>query len=136
MTADNSIAISPSRKPRRRKPKKPYPEFPLFAHNTRRWAKKILGKTHYFGPWDDPQAALNKYLDQRDDLHAGRTPRQQGGFTVADLCNRFMTSKKNKLDKGELNPRTFLECYRACEHIVKTFGRDQLVESLRPDDFE
>ena len=30
-------------------PSKPYPEFPLFAHVTCRWTKKIREKIHYFG---------------------------------------------------------------------------------------
>src|SRR5262245_22587482 len=140
MTETNSITSPAPRKPRKRKPRKPdkpRPDFPLFAHATKRWAKKIRGKLHYFGPWADPDGALAKYLDQKDALHAGLVPRScQDGFTIRDLCNRFLTSKRHQLDTRELSPRTFAEYYAACEMIVKVFGRDRLVEDLRPEDFE
>ena len=45
------------------KPEKPYEGFPLFPHATGRWAKKIRGSFHYFGPPDDPDGALAKYLE-------------------------------------------------------------------------
>jgi integrase len=47
---------------RANKPQKPYPEFPLFAHNNGSWAKKQGGKIRCYGPWADPEAALAKYL--------------------------------------------------------------------------
>ncbi len=56
MPEHNSTAPPPSDKPA-----KPYPEFPLTAHVTRRWCKKIKGKLHYFGRWEDPEGALREY---------------------------------------------------------------------------
>src|SRR5947209_11692516 len=88
------------------KPAKPYPEFPLTAHPAGVWCKKIRGKLHYFGPWDDPDGALAKYLEQKDDLHAGRKPRPDSdAATVKDCCNHFLTAKRAAVVNGELSPR-------------------------------
>ncbi len=35
------------------KPSKPRPGYLLFPHLMRRWAKKIHGNLHYFGPWNE-----------------------------------------------------------------------------------
>ena len=118
------------------KPPKPYPEFPLFPHATRRWAKKIRGKLHYFGPWEDADAAVKKYLDQKDDLHAGRTPRVQAdGFAVRDLLNHFLTAKRHLLDTREITNRTFLDYHATCDRLGRSFGLTRLVDDLAADDF-
>jgi hypothetical protein len=81
MTQANSTARAADSKPTdtspaaRVKPAKPYPEFPLYPHPLGYWAKKIRGRMHYFGRWEDPDGALAKYNAEKDDLHAGTTPR-------------------------------------------------------------
>ena len=65
------------------KPPKPYPHFPLFPHDTGRWAKKIRRRFVYFTPWRTPlgetlpdgggwRAALAEFERVADDLFAGR----------------------------------------------------------------
>ncbi|MCZ7638515.1 MAG: hypothetical protein M5U12_22175 [Verrucomicrobia bacterium] len=52
---------------------------------------------------DDPdgQRALEKWLDQRDDLLAGRTPRsKREGVSMADLANKFLTAKTAAVGVG------------------------------------
>jgi hypothetical protein len=76
------------------KPPKPNRDFPLYAHANGQWARRILGKVHYFGPWSDPDAALERCLRDKDDLLTGREPANGDGLTLRDLANRFLTSKK------------------------------------------
>lgn len=112
----------------RQKPSKPDAEYPLFAHNNGLWAKKIKGKLHYFGKWDDPDAALNRYRD----FLAGKS---KGGTTVKDLVNAFLRSKEAAMLNDELSPRSFRDYHRTCAVLVEHFGRPRLVEELRPEDF-
>jgi integrase len=116
------------------KPSKPYKGFPLFAHATGQWAKKIRGKLSYFGIWSDPQAALDKFLDHKDELLAGRKIVTK--VTVRQLVNQFLTSKKARVESGELSKRTFDDYYVTCERILAVFGKNRPVESIGPLDFE
>ena len=53
------------------KPAKPSRDFPLFPQRSGRWAKRIRGRFVYFGVWSDPDAALRRWLHERDYLLAG-----------------------------------------------------------------
>ncbi|HEV3260887.1 MAG TPA: tyrosine-type recombinase/integrase [Gemmataceae bacterium] len=118
------------------KPAKPYADFPLFPHATRRWAKKIRGKMHYFGPWEDPDGALAKYLEQKDALHAGRKPRAESeGLTVKELANAFLNAKQALEDAGELSPRTWTEYKAMADELVAHLGKSRLVADLDAEDF-
>jgi integrase len=118
------------------KPSKPFADFPLFPHATRRWAKKIRGKMHYFGPWDDPDAALLKYLEQKDALHSGRKPREvSAGVTVKELCNQFLNAKRALVESGELTGRSWHDYKEACDLVVSHLGKSRLVADVGPDDF-
>ncbi len=145
------------------KPKKPYEGFPLYAHATRRWCKKVGGRNIYFGYWAEVRegkvvrlpdngwkAALALYEHQKDDLIAGRTPRpieeslpqksptpdpEDNRVTLRELVNAYLTSKQHALDCDELSPRTFHDYRKVCECLLDYFGRDFVVDELRPTNF-
>lgn len=81
------------------RPAKPNAGFPLYAHRCGRWAKKIRGKTHLFGPWRDPERALRRYLLERDDLEAGRQRQQDNDDSTWRLA--YATSRSNTSGGGK-----------------------------------
>jgi integrase len=124
------------------RPRKPRPDFPLFPHQTRRWAKKVHGRLAYFGSIaGDPkgEAALNRWLDEKDDLLAGRVPRSRrttDAPTLRDLCNQFLTTKRHLVDTHELSIYSFNDYHRVCAELIEHFGRDRLLTDLLPEDWE
>jgi integrase len=117
---------------------KPRPDFPLFPHATGRWAKKVRGKFQYFGKTaDDPQGekALNLWLDQKDELLAGRTPRTGVGITVEDVCNQFLAHKDELRLAGEITERTFNEYESTGKRIAVVMGHKTPITAIVADDF-
>jgi len=120
------------------KPGKPYPEFPLYAHATKRWAKKIKGRTHFFGPWDDWQGALERFKHDVHDLQQCKKPRPRNtdALTVGDLVNHFLDHREAKLNSGELTAVTYRDYKRAGAILIDSLGRYTDVEGLEPNDFQ
>jgi integrase len=119
------------------KPDKPYPDFPLFPHATKRWAKKIKGRLHYFGPWDDWQAALERFQYENDYLQQGKKPppRNQTALTVGDLVNSMLDHRKAKVESGEMSQRSWTDYERVGKFLIAALGRHTSVECLTAADF-
>jgi integrase len=152
---DQSTTPVSSRKSRRKaiksnRPPKPDKDFPLYAHPSGRWCRRIRGQFYYFGKWgqrvkgkmerlpgDTATEALRLYKDQIEDILAGRTPGvvNEGELTTAQLCDEFINSKIRKVRTAELSPRTLVDYRATTDQIIKAFGRKSLVTGLRPSDF-
>jgi hypothetical protein len=99
----------------------------LFPHATKRWAKKIRGQRHYFGPCSDPDGARAKYLEEKDAPHAGRKPRADtAGTRVKDFCNQFLNAKRGLVVSSELTNRSWKVYKATCELVGSHFGKSRL----------
>ena len=131
---------TPGRRRRKHQSAKPHPDYPLTAHPSGRWCKKVRGKIWFFGKIDDHQAALEKWLEQKDDLLAGRIPRARranaSSVTLRELVNRFLNTKATLRDAGDLSLWTWHSYSENCGQLVAFFGRDRLVTDIIPEDFE
>ena len=123
---------------RRWKPAKPYLSFPFTPHNNGQWCKKIRGKLHFFGVWEDTDAALEKYLRVATDLHAGREPRSPtlsaDAVTVKQICNHYLTYQHRRSQSGEIGPRWFEDCRTVLESLASFVGPGRLASDVSPDD--
>lgn len=57
-------------------------------------------------------------------------------FPLGALAQKFLCSKKNDCDLGQLSPRTYADYCRAMTLFTGTFGKDRELTSLTPSDFE
>ena len=109
---------------RPQKPSEPFPCFPLAPHSDGQWGKKTRGKIHFFGVWEDPDGALERYHRVAADLHAGRTPRPStvscDGVTVKHVRSHYLTDRLRKLEAGEISARWFENGRRVTDGFAKS----------------
>ena len=119
------------------KPDKPTADFPLFPHATKRWAKKVKGKTYYFGPWRDPQSAFAEWVRVKDALLAGLPypEHRPDTYAVADVCEAFLQHRNEKVKAGTLKQRTWNEYKDVCEVMMETFGKERYADEILPPEF-
>jgi integrase len=118
---------------------KPHPDFPLFRHATGRWRKNVNGKSTCFRKITgdhDGEVALEKWLEDKDDLLAGRPRVKSDGLPLRDLLNSYLPSKRHLLDTCEITPKHFAELHACCRRIGDAFGVTRPVVDLASDDFE
>ncbi len=115
-------------------------DFPLSYHKgTKQWKRKVLGTVRYFGT--DKQAALNKWIAEKDHWLAGRNPRKEAqaeqpiALTVEGLCDRFLYAKECLVESGELTRETWNDYKSVCALVIQAFGKSQNVANLGPDNF-
>jgi integrase len=121
-----------------RKPAKPYPDFPLTAHANGQWCKKIAGKVRFFGVWADPIGAKERYLRERDDLHAGRTPSRlssEGRPTTERMIVEFLDRTLSRAESGEISRRSYVDYVGIGKAMIEHFGSTTDPTKLRPTDF-
>lgn len=120
----------------------------MSAHKNGQWVKKIRGKLNYFGPWDDPDGALQRYLANAEDLQAGRpvnTSPTSAGVTVAAVFNRYLAHRsedvrQNRRELGEIvedkiSPGQFNRYRRAGNLMADVLGGDAVADDLTAADF-
>lgn len=114
---------------KREKPQKPYPDFPLYSHQNGQWAKKIGGKTRFFGSWSDWRAALAEF-----EATKGVEP-MPDVFDLQDLVNLFLRDKKKSAEAGEIKLDTWKEYDRVCMKALVILGKSTPVEELKSAHF-
>jgi integrase len=108
--------------------------FPLSVVQNGQWGKKIRGKRYYFGPLDDKDGSLSRYLHKRDFLFAGLDPPsfETVGVTVGKVCGDFLDCKKKDVQRGAIKQCT-LDCYEdAVKVIYRGLGEQTQVRMLTP----
>jgi len=122
------------------KPRKPSPDFPLFAHSNGSWAKKINQKLEYFGSWKqgteaDPDGSASALRQYKAVMAKRQMPVPVQAVTVGVALNAFLNAKKAACEAGKIAQRTYLEHQRTCSRFAKMVHRDTLVDALSPQIF-
>ncbi len=110
-------------------------KLPLFFHKGGgQWCKKINGKHYYFGT--EYEAALDRYLNERDGLKAGRKREQKSeAATVVELANLYGDWCKRRVASKDLTQRSLDESTKTIKRLIAIRGKDAQPATWSPLDY-
>ena len=97
--------------------------------------KKIHGQVHYFGVWEDPQAAVEP-LFGRARLSAQRPSPTGRRRDHSDVLNSFRGNKLRAMERDDITERTYNEYVSICDTIANIFGKHRPINSLTHEDLD
>ena len=112
-------------------------KFPLTLHKTGQFCKKIKGKIYYFGT--NKKAALERYLEQATDLHAGRNPildPTATNITIFALGNLYLEHQEAKVQVKELTARHYDDQINSLRMFVRFLGRHCQLDEISTIDLQ
>ncbi len=80
---------------------------------------------------------MEKYLEVKDDLLAGRTPRlrQQGQLSIEDACGLWLDYCEQMTKSGKRGQSYYSDCRNTAKKILATLGSHWGIAELSRDDF-
>ncbi len=111
-------------------------KLPLFFHKGGgQWCKKINGKHYYFGT--EYEAALDRYLNEKDGLKAGRKREQKpDAATVVELANLYAEWYKRRVASKKVTQRSLDESTKTIKRLIAIRGTDSRPATWSPLDFD
>jgi len=117
--------------------KRSNPEYPLTVHSSGQWVKKVRGRTHYFGPLSDPEAALRRWSADRHYLLIGINPQpsRPKSVTIKELFARHLADVDARIHAERMSAASRRD-YTAVHRVFRAAMMDGLpVSLLAPEHF-
>jgi integrase len=105
---------------KKQKPKKPTPDYPLYAHASGKWAKKFGKTVKYFGSWGEPEAALTAYREYIG--HEPASPREGVEVAAKELKRGRRAAVKKPYPDFPLTPHPRGQWCKKIKGELRYFG--------------
>lgn len=123
-----------------KKPKWPYAkETILTAAPNGQWCKKHRGRVYYFGVWNDPKTALDRWRSMWPGIVVNQSKPASEAASECSLevgITNYLMARLAEHRQGDIEWVTYRELNDIGKRIVRTIGGDRSISGLVPMDFD